>query len=87
MTVLDELLRQTEALLAERAGRPAIGHVSGDTRLHDLDVDSMDLAVLLAHFEQTYDVTLENEDIRPSEYATLADVAGRVSQRLAQHRL
>lgn len=92
MTAIDyeDVLREVTSLIAERLAEPgrADGNSEGlpkldeTTRFELVGVDSIDLIVVLTHFEQAHGFTFENEEVDVELYPTLGDLAKTIARRL-----
>ena len=81
-TVLDKIQTMVEDRLAGH-GRPIQGILDPETPLDSVGVDSIDLIVVLTHFEQEYNLDFENLDVDSEQYPSLSALAIWICNQLA----
>ena len=62
-------------------------HISPETPLSDLDIESLDLAVIVFDIEDTFGIEIPynaNEDIE--DFATVGSIVGKVEEIIAESR-
>jgi acyl carrier protein len=81
---LAPVVEQVRSILAERALAKATipVEIGDDDRLADLRVDSIAIALVFAHFEKSFDVAFDNDQLNPKRYETVRDLASVIAERL-----
>lgn len=78
---VERVLSELKGVFVER-GVFADADVSADRGLSELGIDSIELALAFAHFEQRYDAEFENQEIDHARYRSLKDVARAIAGKL-----
>lgn len=73
-----------EYLVNHRAGDELAEFSDGDSLLEAGVIDSMAMVDLIAHLEQTYGITVEEDDMVPENFDSIDAIAAYVKRRLEQ---
>lgn len=75
----EELLIIIRRTISQETGMP-LENVEVDTKLADLDVDSLDMLKLILVFEKSFDITISAAEIMCIK--TIGDVIARIEQKV-----
>ncbi len=75
-----EVATNIAEILAERPGHRAVSTTAATT-LESLDVDSMDVIVIVAHYEAAWDVELDLDELESAKLRTLGDLSAWLANR------
>ena len=79
-SVVEDARRMLAARLAESGGDPDA--LDESVPFVDAGIDSLDLVVVLTHFEQQYGMSFENEEVDIEFYPDLGTLAKAITARL-----
>ena len=83
MTGRDDVLEQLRPLLDGRAKLPPGRELTADMTLEQIDIDSVDLAFVFAHFERHAGVSFADDEVDVGRYATVGDLADALGSKRA----
>jgi acyl carrier protein len=77
---VDEVVSDLRFVLQEQCDIPAerAAAVTVEDTLASLDIDSISMAYVLAHFERSFDMQFDNDELDPKRYTTVGDLVGAI---------
>lgn len=80
-TTNEQILSELKGLLEDR-GIAGSSQIVPEAELKNLAIDSVEIALIFAHFEQKYDAMFENQEILGGQYKTVSDIVQTIEKKI-----